>query len=441
MPIACVGLSHHTASLAVRERLAFSRESVSSALARVREPGLRAIGIAELSLVSTCNRTELYAAAADPSFRFSRAPELLSHLLLSAGGPGLEEVRPCLYQHASTEAVRHLCRVASGLDSMILGEAEVLGQVAAAHQTAVQAGTAGPILEAAFLAAVRAGRRARSETGICRNPVSIASEGVRLASEVAPPGARILILGTGEMGRILGRVVGSRGFTRVEVIGRTAESVAAVAAGIAATARPWHELHDAVRDADLVLTCTAAPHPVITRELVQSAVAGRQTDRTLTLIDLAVPRDVEPEVASFPGVRVYNIDALQPRLNGNLAGRRQEVPQVEAIVEEEVTLFQAWRHGAGLRPVLAAMHLRGEEIRRKETDRALRRMGCADPQVQRQVEALSRAIVAKLLHHPSARLRMETDPMRSRLYVGAVRDLFGLDPTPPGSAATPDDSA
>src|SRR5574338_231823 len=222
MPIACVGLSHHTAPLEVRERLTFDPSATRALLEQVRSPELRDAGIGELILVSTCNRTELYAAAADPAFRLSQVPALLTNLLLASKGSAGADLRPHLYVRAGLDAVRHLCRVASGLDSMILGEAEVLGQVAAAHETAVRAGTAGPILEAAFLAAVRAGRRARSETGICRNPVSIASEGVRLASEVAPPGARILILGTGEMGRILGRVVGSRGFTRVEVIGRTA---------------------------------------------------------------------------------------------------------------------------------------------------------------------------------------------------------------------------
>ena len=434
MPITCVGLSHRTASLAVRERLAFGREEALSALRRVHDPELQSAGIAELSLVSTCNRTELYAAAPDSTFRFSDVPGLLTEVLIRSRGLGPDEVRPCLYSHTSTDAVRHLCRVAAGLDSMILGEAEVLGQVATAHEWAVQAGAAGPFLEAAFRTAVRAGRRARAETGICRNPMSAASEAVRLVREFASTGSAVLIVGTGDLARLLGEVLRSKGFANLEVIGRTAEHAQDVVTAIGATARPWHELREALRDADVVLTSTAATHAVITQELVQSAMDGREPGRVLTFVDLAVPRDVEPLVGELPAVKVYNLDALQQRLNGNLADRRQEVPLVEAIIEEEMTLFQAWRHGAELRPVLAAMHNRGEAIRRQETARALRRLGGTDPEVRRQIEALSRALVAKLLHQPSARLRTEMDPTRSRLYVGAVRDLFGLDMPPPGCA-------
>lgn len=432
MPITCVGLSHRTAPLAVRERLAFGREETLSALRKACHPELEAAGIAELSLVSTCNRTELYAAAPDPAVQFADVPGLLTAFLLRSRDLDPDEVSPFLYRHTSTDAVRHLCRVAAGLDSMILGEAEVLGQVATAHEWAAQAGAAGPILEAAFRTAIRAGRRARAESGICRNPMSAASEAVRLVRELAPTTSAVLIVGTGDLARLLGEVLRSKGFANLEVIGRTAAHAQGVATAIGAIARPWHQLRETLRDTDVALTSTAATHPVITRELVQSAMDGRQPGRGLTFVDLAVPRDVEPLVAALPAVKVYNLDTLQQRLNGNLADRRQEIPLVEAIIEEEVTLFQAWRHGAELRPVLAAMHTRGEAIRRQETERALRRLGDADPEIRRQIEALSRALVAKLLHEPSARLRTEMDPTRSRLYVGAVRDLFGLDMPPPG---------
>lgn len=432
MPITCVGLSHRTAPLAVRERLAFGREEALATLLPVRDPEVRSAGIAELCLVSTCNRTELYAAAPDPSVRFADVPDLLTDVLLRSRRVAPDEAAPHLYRHASTEALRHLCRVASGLDSMILGEAEVLGQVATAHEWATEAGAAGPILGAAFRTAIRAGRRARAETGICRNPMSAASEAVRLVRELASTGSAVLIVGTGELARLLGDVLRSKGFANLEVVGRTAEHAQGMAEAIGATARPWHELREALRAADVVLTSTAATHAVITRELVESALDGRVPGRVLTFVDLAVPRDVEPLVGGLPAVKVYNLDTLQQRLNGNLANRHHEVPLVEAIVEEEVTQFQAWRHGVELRPILAAMHGRGEEIRRQETERALRRLGGTDPEVRRQVEALSKALVAKLLHEPSARLRTEMDPTRSRMYVGAIRDLFGLDTPPPG---------
>jgi len=418
----------------VRERLAFGREETLSTLRMLRNPELQAAGIAELTLVSTCNRTELYAAAPSPTLRFAEVPGLLGESLLRARDLDPNELAPCVYHHASTEAIRHLCRVATGLDSMILGETEVLGQVATAHKWAIESGVAGPILEAGFRTAVRAGRRARAETGICRHPMSAASEAVRLVQEFAPPGSVVLIVGTGGLARLLGTVLRSNGFTNLQVTGRTAAHVRDLAGVIGAAARPWHHLREALRDADVVLTATAAAHAVITRDLVQSAVTDRAPGRALALVDLAVPRDIDPLVVGLPAVTLYDLDTLHRRLNGNLADRRQEVPRVEAIIEEEVALFQEWRRGAELRPVLAAMHTRGEAIRRQETERALRRLGGTGPEVRREIEALSRALVAKLLHEPSARLRTEMDPARSRLYAGAVRDLFGLD-TPPAESA------
>ena len=262
--------------------------------------------------------------------------------------------------------------------------------------------------------------------------MSTATEAVRLVREVAPAAADVLIVGTGDLARLLGRALRDSGFAHLAVIGRTTEHAQSVAAAIGATARPWHELREALRQADVVLTSTAAAHTVITRELVQSALAVRQPGRTLTFVDLAVPRDVEPLVRELPGTSLHDLDTLHQRLNGNHAERRREVPLVDAIIEEEVTLFEAWRHGAELRPVLAAMHSHGEEIRRQAIERVLRRLGGKDPEVHREMESLSRALVAKLLHEPSARLRAEMDPTRSQLYVGAVRDLFGLDAPAPG---------
>ena len=424
MPIACVGLSHHTAPLAVRERLAFGREELLSALELARESELRSAGIAELTLVSTCNRTELYGAAHDPAVRFADVPALLTDVLVRSGRLHQEDLSS-LYSHVSTQALRHLCAVATGLDSMILGESEVLGQVAMAYEWAQQAHAAGPILEAAFRTAVRAGRRARVETGICRNPMSIASEAVRLVREMAPTTSAILIVGTGEQARLLGTLLRSNGFQNLSVIGRNPDRALSLVPAIAERALPWQALGDALRATDIVLTSTAAPHAVIDREMVESALEGRPGD-DLTFVDIAVPRDVDPQVGDLPGVRLYDLDSLKQRLNGNLADRRKEVPLVEAIIEEEVTLFEAWRHGAQLRPVLSAMHAQGEAIRRHEIERVLRRLGEKDPEVRDQIEALSKALVTKLLHAPSTRLRNEIDPVRSRLYIETIRELFGL---------------
>lgn len=427
MPVLCVGLSHRTAPLPVRERLAFGREELRAALSPKQLGQLRSAGIAELCIVSTCNRTELYAAARSPRLRYSAVPEFLAEFLVRARGIEPDLVRASLYGHAGVAAIRHLCRVAAGLDSMILGEAEILGQLSAAHQRSAESGASGPILEAAFTTAIRAGRRARAETGIGRNPLSAASEAVRLVRECAPASAPILLVGTGEVARVLGQVLRSKGYGNLTVSGRTGERSAALAEAIGGRTRPWHELGAALREAEVVLTSTAAPHAVLTRELVQPALARREPGRWLTFVDLAVPRDVEPAVAELPGVRVHNLDTLQERLTGNLADRREQIPLVEAIIEEEVREFQAWRRGAEFKPVLAAMHARAEAIRQQEIERMARKLAGKDPDVRRQVEALSRALVSKLLHEPSVRLRNEADPARSRLYAGAIRDLFALE--------------
>ncbi len=324
MPITCVGLSHRTASLAVRERLAVGRDELRAVLSEQLAPGLRAQGVAELSLVSTCNRTEVYAAASAGSAVATR--DLLSDHLLRSRGLDATEPGIALYSHAGDQALRHLCRVAAGLDSMIIGEAEVLGQVASAYQSATEAGTAGPILAEAFRTALRAGRRARVETGICRSAMSVASEAVRLVGELAAPETPVLLVGTGAVARVLGEVLRSQGFAHLTVVGRTAERSRTVASSLGASSRPWHVLRDALGEAEVVVTSTAAPHTVITRELVESAIAARDPARSLSFVDVAVPRDVDSTIASLPGVRVFDLDTLQGRLNGNLAERRRAVP-------------------------------------------------------------------------------------------------------------------
>jgi len=270
--------------------------------------------------------------------------------------------------------------------------------------------------------------------------MSIASEAVRLLREIASAASAVLIVGTGEQARLLGTLLRSNGFTNLSVIGRNPDRAKSLVSAIGACALPWQELGEALRATDIVLTLTAAPHAVIGREMVEWALEGRGRD-DLTLVDLAVPRDVDPKVGELSGVRLYDLDTLQQRLNGNLADRRREVPLVEAIIEEEVTLFEAWRHGAQLRPVLTAMHTLGEEIRLQETERVLRRLDAKDPEVREEIEALSKALVTKLLHAPSTRLRNEIDPVRSRLYVETIRELFDLHLSSPSSAEAEPDPA
>jgi glutamyl-tRNA reductase len=429
MPLALVGINHLTAPLSVREQLAFSGGGQRDLLGSPAAHALRReAGVGEFVFLSTCNRTELYAAGQDAGQRLSHMPGRLLRLLAQGGSLEADALAVHAYEHVGVAALRHLCHVAAGLDSMVLGESEILGQVNHAHETAAQFGVIGPVLEEAFRTAVRAGRRARTETGICRRPASVSTEAVRLLADVVGDlaGLTVLIVGTGKMGRLAGEALRDHGVRRMRVVSRTSEHAAELANQLGADALPWHQLAEAIGGADAIFCSTGAPHAVVTRELVETAQRGRPARRR-TFIDIAVPRDVEPGVAELPGVDVYDLDALQERLQGNLELRRREVPAVERIVDEEVRKFEEWRHTAVLRPLLAGMHGRGETIRQHELERMMRRLGPVTPETRQQLEAFSRSLVSKLLHEPTRRLRETLDQEEAQTYTHIARELFGLD--------------
>lgn len=429
MPIVCLGLNHQSAPLSVRERLAFTAEEQHELYSRLDLAGIQGdTGLAELGVLSTCNRTELYGGGALRIDRRSSVNGAFEKMLARDRRVPLESIRTYLYRYEGTDAVRHLCRVATGLDSMVIGESEILGQVQQAHRSAIEGGAAGPVLHELFSTAVRAGRRARAETGISRTPVSVASEAIRVAREVIGglSGKHVLIVGTGKMGRVAGRTLRAKGVRGLSVVSRTRQNAEELARECGATPLAWHELATAVADADVIFCSTGAPHSVITLELVQSALERRSDRRPMLFLDIAVPRDVEETVSTVEGVRVIDIDHLRARLNGNLAKRRKEIPRVERIIEEELARFEEWTQEAELRPLLSAMWGRGEQIRRQEVERALDQLGAVSPEVVEQLQRLSRALVKRMLHQPSRRLREESDPERAALFRLVTRQLYGL---------------
>lgn len=433
MSLSCLGINHRTAGVALRERVALGVEAQRRWLGSDSPRALKeTLGLTEVAVLSTCNRTELYAVhdAPLPDHALLRA-----FSSLTAATP--TEFQSHLYSLADVDAVRHLLRVAAGLDSMVLGEAEILGQVRAARELACGEGAAGPVLDAAFRAAAQAGRRARTETGICRLPGSVATEAVRLVHDVAGPleHLAVLIVGTGKMGRVVGDTFRTRGGRRVAVVSRTREHAETLARAWDGLALPWHDLPAAVRAADAIISSTGAPHAVITRELVEGALGGRGDGRRRVIVDIAVPRDVEREVGSVPGVALYDIDDLQARVAENLDVRGREAPAVERIIEEEVQHFAAWLRVWGLRPVLSGMHARGEAIRQRELSRVLRRLGPISPEIREQVDSFSRSLVNQILDAPSRRLRDTADPARAETFGAVTRELFGLDPVDPEAGA------
>lgn len=423
MSLVCAGINHHTAPVALRERLAFGAEAQQQL---VTAAPLQALGAREVAVLFTCNRTEIYAAP--PPADAAQLPPLLS-ALANLPLPALE---PHTYVHLGSEAVRHLCRVAAGVDSMVLGESEILGQVAAAHETAVEAGRSGPLLEAAFRAALHAGRRARTETAIGRGPGSVSSEAVRFAQRAVGSLAErsVLVVGTGRMGQLTGKVLRAKGCGRLAVISRTTAHAESLAAACGGTALGWHELSGAIAGSDVIFCTTGAPHAVVTRELVAHALGPHGDGRPRLFVDIALPRDVEPGVASIPGVRVHDLDTLQRRVQDTLEERHGEVPAVERIVSEEVARFEQWCRAAEVRPLVVEMREQGETIRQRELGRLLRRLGDVPGPLLAELETFSASLVSKLLHEPTRRLRETSDPERARAIRQATRDLFGLGGAP-----------
>jgi glutamyl-tRNA reductase len=411
MSLACTGVNHRTASVALRERLALGPVAQHRMLHESRQDARAPF--TELAILSTCNRTEVYAAPAEAS-------DALLELLAGIAGVPPATLLPHTYHETGVSAVRRLCRVAAGLDSMVLGESEIQGQVAAAFRTAEEAGTAGPVLTAAFRAAVQAGRRARSETGIGHLPTSVSSEAIRLLHDLAGPLDRlsVLLVGTGKMGRLAAQAL-RRATARLTVISRTAAHALELAQRCAAAALGWHELTNAIADADAIICSTGAPHAVVSSDLVRGAIA-RGGERRRIFVDIAVPRDVEPDVRGLPGCELYDLDALQQRLAGNLETRRQEMPAALAIVEQEVERFDAWQRRRAVHPLLIEMRAQGEAIRQREVARALRRLGAASPEVTALLDTFSKSLVNKLLHEPTRRLPTVGNPDMARV-------LFGLD--------------
>jgi glutamyl-tRNA reductase len=422
VPLVCAGVNHHTAPVALREKFALGPEAQRRLFRSAITQELRHAGLAELVVLSTCNRTEAYAAPQTDT-------RPLLHLLASIADLPVSDIDPHAYSHAGDAAVRHLCRVAAGLDSMVLGESEILGQVATAFETAAHEGAIGPVLDAAFHTALRAGRRARAETGISRLPTSVSTEAVRLIADVAGPLEQIaiLVIGTGKMGRLAGQALRTHGGERLMVVSRTAAHAEELAGEWGAAALAWHDLPAAIAASDAVLCSTGAPHAVVTQELVARAIGSAGDGRRRVFVDIAVPRDVEPAVGGLPGVEVYDLDTLQQRLQGNLELRRREVPAVERIVTEEADRFAAWRHTMNVRPLLTEIHARGESIRRREMQRLMRRLGETSPELAAELEAFSQSLVNKLLHEPTRRLRETSDPDRARTYHQVTRLLFGLE--------------
>ena len=400
MAIVCLGLSHQTAPVEVREQHALTGARKSEALIALRDYG----AIAEAAILSTCGRLELYAEIADMEAGIAQLKQFLANFRHSGVPAALEEH---LYVLAGDDAVEHLLRVATGLDSMLIGEAEILGQVKAAYDAAQRAGSLGKSLHHLFREALSAGKAARSQTTIGGASVSIATAAIACAKQHvgAFPGKNVVLVGAGKMGATAAKRLALEGADRLVVVNRTHQRahdlVARLRVGQAAS---LVSLGEALADADIVMTSVGASHFILKPGNVAAAMMHR-LDRPLLVIDIAVPRDVDPEVASIPGVTVIGIDELGATIDRTLAFRRAAVPLVERIIAKQLADHCGWCRSQAAVPVIASLAQKAESIRDAEIERLFARCPGLGERERTLITGASLSIVSKLLHSAIARLR------------------------------------
>ncbi len=414
MGLKVLGVNHRTAPLEVRERFAHGAHEVPGALARVMAAGASG-GV----LLSTCNRTEFYLVADE-----ERVTDVVWDLL----GERLEGgtvAREYGYIARDRDAVRHLYRVSSGLDSMILGESQIQGQVRDAWE--VSRAQAGPVLHRLFQTALHVGARIRTETALGAGTASAASAAVAVAGKIFGDlaGRTALILGAGDMAELAATCLADEGVQVSLVANRTHERARVIAERLGARALTLDEAWPHFATTDIVLCSTAAPHAVVTWERVGTVIGARR-GRPLCMLDLAVPRDVDPAIAQLENVFLYDIDDLQTVAAQATARRRDEVPAAERIVEEETDLFWAWYGGLGVVPVIKEFRGRMEAMRAAEVERALRQLDHLAPEDRARIEQLSQALLNKFLHQPTVALKAAAEEGRGYGLLEALRRLFGL---------------
>jgi len=417
MPLTLVGINHRGASLEIRERIAYRANEIGDALADLRERA----GVREAVALSTCNRTELYVVEDDADAAPALWASLSARLGAEASGYG--------YVRRDREAVSHLFAVASGLDSMVLGEAQIHGQVRDAWE--VSRAHSGPMLNRLFQTALLVAGRVRNETSIARGAASVSSASVQLAKQIfgSLAGKRAMVLGAGEMAELALECLAEQGVRTSIVANRTYERAVEVASQYGATPMHYDACWTALRDVDVLVSSTAAPHAVVTVDHVRPAIESRG-DRPLCILDIALPRDVEPAVGKLENVFLYDLDDLQAVVSANLERRRAELPSAEQLIGAEVGRYWDWVAGLSAVPVVTAMRSRMDALRQRELDAALRRLRHLSETDRAAVEELSRTLMNKFLHAPTVGLRTAAANGQGLGVVDTARYLFGLDSKP-----------
>ena len=417
MQVILLGVSHRTAPVELRERLDFSSRDLGAAIEAL---ALRP-SAAETVVLSTCNRSEIYVVSGDPA----RAREEVTGFLSEYHRLPESVFTPHLFSHDSEAAVRHLFRVAAGLDSIVVGEPQILGQVKDAFQAAAEHHRAGPVLSKLFHWSFLVGKRVRTETGLGEGAVSVSFAAVGLARKIFGQlnGRRVLVVGAGEISTLTAQHLRANGVGEILVTSRTQAHAEALAASVNGRSVPWDDLAQGVAVSDIVVTATGSQRPIITRAHVE---AGRHRRDPLFIIDIAVPRDVEASVGDIEQVFLYNVDDLQTLVQENLSRRSSEVDRAEAIVAEEVAKFGAWQRSRGAVPTIVALRERFDRIRRSELNRLDGKLSGLTPEARTRVDEVTRLIVEKLLLEPTEQLKGLPDEETQVAYTEAINRLFRL---------------
>ena len=420
MSIVVIGVNHRTGPLAVLERVALSVDAVPKAVHSLQSRS----NIAEVVVVSTCNRIEVYAVAE----RFHGAYADIRDFFCELGGLAPDELHPHLYSQHDEAAVTHLFEVAAGLDSAVLGEHEILGQVRSAWELAQAEGGSRAALNLLFRHAVEVGKRARTETSISRATASVSHAAVEMAKEHLGglTGRRVLVVGAGDMSEGMAVAIASNGVAEMAVANRTFERAATLARRVSGRVAPFADLPAGIAEADLVLTGTGSGHIIIDHDMVAAAMSARR-HRPLLIVDIAVPRDVEPACREVTGVSLHDVDDVQAIVERNASGREAEARRAETILGAEQAQFESWLSSLEVVPTVAALRERADEIVRRvlaENDGRWEAVSAGD---RERLEKMARAIASRMLHEPTLRLKRAAGGDEAYLLVNALRELFGLD--------------
>ncbi len=419
--IALIGCNHRTAPVELRERVAFTTEQALEAARELRRQGI----LDEAVVLSTCNRSELYGVPSDPG---SAVTEAMEDFLTTFHRLTRAELEGRTYRWLGTDAVRHLFRVASGLDSMLLGEAEILGQLRAAYGQALDHGATGPVLNRAFQGALEVGKRVRAETEVGARPMSVALAGVKLAERVFGDlkGHAALIVGAGAVAEQVVEHLRNRGIGSLRVVNRSFDRAAELAHSMGGEAVAWDSLEKVLGTPDIIVTSVANAGPVLTRDMLERALAARG-GRPIFVVDLGVPRNVAADAVGLYNLYLYNIDDLGEIVEQNKRAREAEIPRAEAIITEHVAKFESWRAALEAGSIIDDLRGRFREQCEDLLRERLAQMNDISPEERQRLSALTEELIERLLDEPSARLRNGRE-MRGRLgAIETVRHLFGLD--------------